>query len=488
MNTNIKKKLSFGIAWNILDKLITQVGYLAVTLFIARVIGPDAFGLIGMLSIFMLLSDSIINNGFSQALIQRSHHTTEDDYSTIFFINIICGILIYISLFFLAPYIASFYKKSELVDISRVLFLVIIINSFSVVVRAKLTIIVDFKSQTISNAIATILSSIVSITLVIKGYGYWSFVYLILLKSLFTNIALYYFSHWVPSLIFNKTSFNRLFKFGSNLMLAGIISTIVNNLYIILIGRYFTSNNVGYFTQSANLTNFLSQFISSTLQNVTYPILTSIKEEKELLISLYKELLSITMLVSLPIFIGFASITKPFILLFLGQEWLPAVPIIQILCLARLITPISVINMNILNAIGRSDLFLKVDLIKLPITLTALIISIQYGILGVSLAILTTTLISFFINAYYPYKFFNFGAWNQLKSARNYIFSSILMYIIISNLTFNNLWIELILKISLGFSLYFCVLILLKDRLIMTSIKKIKKKILKNSQNTINIK
>ncbi len=220
MNTNIKKKLSFGIAWNILDKLITQVGYLAVTLFIARVIGPDAFGLIGMLSIFMLLSDSIINNGFSQALIQRSHHTTEDDYSTIFFINIICGILIYISLFFLAPYIASFYKKSELVDISRVLFLVIIINSFSVVVRAKLTIIVDFKSQTISNAIATILSSIVSITLVIKGYGYWSFVYLILLKSLFTNIALYYFSHWVPSLIFNKTSFTRLFKFGSNLMLA----------------------------------------------------------------------------------------------------------------------------------------------------------------------------------------------------------------------------------------------------------------------------
>ncbi|MBQ0330481.1 lipopolysaccharide biosynthesis protein, partial [Providencia rettgeri] len=409
---------------------------------------------IGMLSIFILLSESIINNGFSQALIQKSHNTTESDYSTIFYVNIIWGGVIYLALFFSAPLIADFYHKPELVDISRVLFLVIIINSFSVVIRAKLTIKVDFKSQAISNVIATLLSSTMSIYLVLNSYSYWAFVFLILSKSIFANICLYLFLKWIPQLVFSKKSFNELFKFGSNLMIAGFAATLVNNLYLVLIGRYFTASNVGYFSQSTNLTNFLSQFISSTLQGVTYPILTSIKEQRDKLVSLYKQLLSITMLISFPIFFGFSAISDIFTIAFLGEEWLPAVPIIQILCFARMITPISAINMNILNAIGRSDLFLKTDLSKLPLILISIFFAIPYGMKGMAIAILATTLVSFFINAYYPKKIFGFGALDQLILSKKYILSSIIMYICIYFITFTNPWFELFIKITTGITVY----------------------------------
>ncbi|WP_272572560.1 lipopolysaccharide biosynthesis protein [Providencia sp. PROV258] len=464
MNHEIKKKLFTGIIWSTADKLITQVGYLAVTLFIARTIGPESFGLIGMLTIFMLLSESIINNGFSQALVQRSNNATREDFSTIFYINIVWSIFIYFILFFAAPLIADFYKKIELINISRVLFLVVIINSLSVVVRAQLTIKVDFKSQAIANVIATISSSIIAIYMALSGYGYWSYVSLIILKALISSASLWFFSRWIPMLLFSKESFRTLFKFGSNLMVAGLISTLVNNLYIVLIGRYFNATSVGYFSQATNLTTFLSHFISTTLQSVTYPILTSIKEDRQKLVILYKQLLSITMLFSFPALAGFAALSDTFIELFLGSQWLPIVPIVKILCIARMIIPISAINMNILNAIGRSDLFLKVDLMKLPIILISILIAVPYGLNGVAIAILSTTLLSFFINAYYPWRLFNFGPIAQLIIAKRYIFSSVIVYMSVSTISFSDLWLEIFIKIITGISVYLSLLFILRDR------------------------
>ncbi|MGG4609104.1 lipopolysaccharide biosynthesis protein [Providencia sp. Me31A] len=477
MDTDTKKQLFSGITWSAIDKLVTQIGYLVVTLFIAKVIGPESFGLIGMLTIFMLLSEIVINNGFSQALVQRSHQATEADFSTAFYISITLGILLYFILFFSAPWISAFYKKPELINISRVLFLVIIINSFSIVSRAKLIIRVDFKKLAISSTISTIFSSIIAIYFLFIGYGYWSFVYLILLRSFFSSTIIWFFAHWVPALSFSKKSFKQLSKFSINLMFAGFISTLVNNLHIVLIGRYFNASNVGFFSQSTNLTNFLAQFISSTLQKVTYPILTSLKEKEELLFNLYKQLLSMTMFISFPIFIGFFAISQEVVQLFLGKEWLTVVPIIQILCLARITTPITIINMNILNAIGRSDLFLKVELLKFPIAMISLFISIPYGINAVAISILVTAIISYFINAYYPRKFFGFGALSQLNAAKNYIFSSSIMCFLIMQFSFESLWINLAFKIIIGAISYFTVLILIKDKLITSALRVFNRKI-----------
>ncbi len=451
------------MAWSLGDKLISQLGFFAVTLYLAKLIGPASFGLIGMLTIFTLLADSVVNNGFSQALVQRSQSLTDKDKSTIFYVNLLWGAVTYVALYLFAPLIADFYREPALVDIARLLFLMIIINSFSVVVRAQLLIKMDFKSQAIAGLIATVGSSTVGVYLAVKGYDYWAFVWLLLTRSLLQNICLWFFSKWRPQLVFSMDSFQSLFKFGSNLMLAGFVATIVNNLYVALIGRYFNAVNVGYFTQATSLTNFLSQFISSTLQGVTYPILTSIKEQKSLLVSLYKQLIAVTMLFSLPALIGFAAVADSFVALFLGKEWLPTVPIIQVLCFARAITPISAMNMNILNAVGRSDLFLKVDLSKLPMGLVALFVSVPYGVEAVAWAMLTTSIVAYFFNAYYPGKLFGFGAWDQLKIAKNYIFSAGMMFFVVRFVTFESLWLDLIAGIVLGAVVYLSLLYSLKD-------------------------
>jgi teichuronic acid exporter len=441
---------------------------------LARLIGPESFGFIGMLTIFMLLAESVISSGFTQALVQRSKEITEEDASTVFYVNMLWGIAMYIVLYISAPLISEFYHQPVLVDISRVLFVVIIINSLSIVARAKLTIDIDFKSQTIASTIATLLSSLIALWLAYYDYGYWALVWLILSKAVFNTIGLWFFCRWIPKLIFSKTSFLSLFKFGSNLMIAGFVATFVNNLYVILVGRYFSATSVGYFTQATNLTNALSAVISSTLQGVTYPIMTSIKDDREKLVSIYKQLISITMLVSLPIFVGFAAIADSFVNIFLGEEWLPAVSLMIALSFARVITPISAINLNILNAIGRSDLFLKVDLSKLPMTLAALFIALPFGIEALAYSMVCTSFIAFFINAYYPSKLFDFGPIDQLKIAFNYILASIVMYVSVIYTSISTGILEMIIKIIVGMLVYCLFLLVIKDEFFMKIMSKIR--------------
>lgn len=476
---SLRNKAIIGFSWSLADKLINQLGYLAVTVYLARLIGPESFGLIGMLTIFMLLTESVINNGFSQALVQRSHEVTVDDENTIFYINLSWGIVIYFLLYVSAPLIADFYNESKLVEISRLLFLIVLINSLAVVVRAKLIIKIDFKSQAIASTISTLISAGIGLYLAFLGYGYWSLVWLLLSRAIFNTVGLWCFCRWRPSLTFSFHSFKSMFKFGSNLMAAGLVSTFVNNLYVALIGRFFNATQVGYFTQATNLSNYLHQLISSTLIGITYPVLTSVKDQEKRFLSIYKSVISLTTIASLPIIIGFAAISEEFVLLFLGDEWEAAIPVLTALCFARCITPISSINMNVLNAVGRSDLFLKIDLLKLPLTLGALLLALPYGIDGVAWAMVVTSIISFFINSYYPGKFFGCGAIYQIKVAINYIVASMLMYVVLSQIDFTTVSLlkVLLIKIVLGMIIYCSALILMRDKFLFEQVRILLKRV-----------
>lgn len=451
---SLKHQAIRAFGWSLSDKLINQLGYLAVTVYLARLIGPESFGFVGMLTIFMLLAESVVSNGFSSALVQRSQQMTEDDACTVFWVNLGWGGVMYAALYIAAPWIAQFYRQPELVEIARVLFLVVIINTFTVVARAKLTIAVDFKSQAIANTIATLLSSALAVLLAQRGYGYWALVWLMVSKALLASAGVWWFCRWLPQWRFRRASFAALFGFGSKLMLAGFVATIVNNLYVALIGRFYNAAQVGFYTQATNLSNYLYQFIASSLQGVTYPIMTSIKEDRERLVSIYKQLISITILVCLPMLVGFAAIADDVVLLFLGEQWLPTVPVLVALCIARTVTPICAINMNILNAVGRSDLFLKVDLSKLPITLGALFIALPYGIQGLAWASVCTSFIAFFINAWFPGKMFGFGGFAQLRLALPYIAASALMFFVVYFVPLDASYAGLVAKIVIGGLVY----------------------------------
>lgn len=465
-------KLFVGVIWSFLDKVINQLSTAFITVYIARLIGPESFGMIGMLTVFILLSECVLG-GFSQALIQRSHELTEEDSSTVFCINLVWAFVIYVILYFSAPYIALFYKLPELTNIARILFLVIFINSLMVVFRAKLTIDLDFKSQTISASYGSVVSGILAIYAAHQGYGYWSIVIMLLSKSFIVLLGLFYYSQWTPKLCFNKESFLSLFRFGSYLMFASMLATIVNNLSTVLVGRFFNATNVGFFTQATNISNYASQVITSTLQSVTYPMMASIKHEREQLLSVYQHLVAITMCISLPLLIGLAAVSKEIVMIFLGNEWHAVISVLIALCFARAVTPISAINMNILNVIGRSDLFLKVDLCKIPISLLAIFIAIPFGISVLAWSSVVTALIAFGINAYYPGKLFGFGMLQQLKVAKNYLLASGIMYAVLYVVAIDNIFASFFVKIILGMIVYVSLLLIMKDAVFMSYALKI---------------
>jgi teichuronic acid exporter len=462
MTINLKQKAISGVAWSFFDKIINQAGNFVLLIYLSRVLSPSDFGLIAMLTIFLAIAQSLINSGFSQALIQKSDKVTENDLSTVFYVNFAISVLLYCLLFITAPFIASFYSQPELVDLSRVLFIVVIINAVALVPRAKLLIAIDFKSQSLINSAAMLFSAGVAIYMINDGYGYWSLVGLNVTKAFTTAFLLIVFSKWKPSWLFSIASFKNLFSFGSNLLIAGLVATTVQNLYSVLIGRNFNAQQLGYFQQGFNYTNILSTTLSSIIQGVTYPIMTSIQEDKERLVQVYIKVMGIVTLVTFPVFVGFAAVAEEFVLIFLGEKWRPIIPILIVLSLARLITPISALNLNILNARGRSDLFLKTDLSKLPMTIAALIIAVPYGILAVAFAQLTTTFISFFINTYYPGKLFGFGAKEQLKQIFPIAMASLIMYLSISFIKFESIEVQMFTKIAVGGGVYVAICWLFK--------------------------
>ena len=451
---NLKQKAFRGLTWNLLDKVINQAGSFVLLIYLSRVLTPSDFGLVAMLAIFLLVAQSLIDSGFSQALIQKSGNVTEVDFSTVFYLNLTVSGFLYCSLYFSAPSIAIFYDSAELVDLSRVLFTVVIINSLALVPRAKLTISLDFKTQSLINSVATIVSAGLAIYMVNDGYGYWSLVGMTISRSSVIAILLIGCSSWHPRWLFSLKSCKTLFSFGSNLLVAGVIATAVQNLYSVLIARYFNAAQLGFFYQSFQYTNMLSHTLTSAIQGVTFPVMSSVQRDKRRLVSIYTRVMGVVVLITFPTFVGFSAISEEFVLIFLGSQWIPMIPVLFILALARTFTPINALNLNILNARGRSDLFLKADLIKLPVSLAGLLIAIPYGIVAVAISQLIFVVVSFFINTYYPGKLFGFGARKQLKQIFPVALASGFMYICIELVQAEILIMQLIIKIVVGMFSY----------------------------------
>lgn len=413
-STSLKSTASKGILWNAVEKISVQGVQFLIGVILARLLIPDDFGLIGMLAIFIAIAQAFIDGGMGSGLIQSQKRSSQD-FSTVFVFNFAVSFLFYIVLFFVAPIIADFYKTPALIDITRVIGLNIIITSLSIVQRSRLTIELDFKTLAKVNIVAVILSGTVGIYLAYNGFGVWSLVYRQLLSSILSVILLWYFSRWKPSLFFSFDSFKKLFGYGSKILASSIYSQVFQNLYDIAIGKVYSASNLGFFTQAKLLADVSSGTVTSILQQVSFPILAALQEDKERMISVYRRLIKMTAFLIFPIMTILAVLAKPFILFMLGEKWLQTVPLLQLLCFSRVLYPISGLNLNILNANGRSDLFLKVDLSKAPLTILVLFITIPISVKAMVIGQVITTFISYFINAYLPGKLYGYGAFSQLK-------------------------------------------------------------------------
>ncbi|GAK22969.1 lipopolysaccharide biosynthesis protein WzxC [Vibrio sp. JCM 19052] len=361
--SELKKKTTDGLKWSAIERIATQTIQLIVMLILGRILGPEAFGLVGMLAIFIAISQTFVDSGFSSALI-RKEDRSEVDYATTFYFNIVVSLSCYLLLFICAPYIADFYQQTELINLTRVLGFVILANAFTVVQRTRLTVAMDFKTQAKASLLSVSCSAVIALTLAYYDFGFWALVGQTLSFAIFNAIMLNIFEPWLPKCGFSRVSFNALFGFGSKLLASGLIDTIYNNIYHIIIGKLFNATQLGIFSQAKNLTSMPAMTLTAIIQRVTYPMMSHIKGDQKALDKSYLLTLRLAAVVIFPIIIGLGLVAKPLLTILLGQQWEPAAELMTILCISYMLYPIHAINLNLLQVKGRSDLFLKLEIIK----------------------------------------------------------------------------------------------------------------------------
>lgn len=452
---SLKNKTIKGVIWSSVERFSVQGVQFLVLLVIARILDPKDFGLVGMLAIFLAVAQSLIDSGFSQALI-RKQDRTELDNNTVFYFNIIVSILLYFLLFAIAPWVADFYKEPQLVNLMRVLCLIVVINSFAVVQRAIYTAKLDFKTQAKASFIAALISGAIGVWMAMSEYGVWTLVWQQLLNSGINTLLLWIYSNWYPRWQYSWKSFRELFAFGSKLLVSGLLDTIYTNMYALVIGKVFTASSLGYYSQADRFTKLPSSNLTGILQRVTYPVLCSIQNDDERLRTDYRKLLRLSAFIIFPLMCLLAGIAYPLVELLIGEKWRFAATLIIPLSFTMMWWPIHAINLNLLQVKGRSDLFLKLEIIKKTIGVTVLVLSIPLGLLFMCYAGIVTSILCLIINTYYTGKLIQVGFFIQMKDLSAVLFTSLLVFAIAYSAThyISNILLQLIVGGVIGILLY----------------------------------
>lgn len=411
---SLKNQALSGVFWSFLQLFSTQVISFIVSIILARLLLPAEFGLIAMLGIFISLGTTLINSGLTQSLI-RTQDVDEEDFSTVFIFNLIGSLFIYGVIFVTAPVIATFYKQELLTSIIRVYSITFIINAFSAIQTTRLNKKLDFKTQMKVSIPSLIIGSTVGILMALNNYGVWSLVWSAVIQSLLATIQMWYWTKWKPIWAFNWEKFNYHFHYGVKLMFSGVLDTIFTNAYAVIIGKFFVPAQVGFYNRADSLQMLPAGSISTIITKVSFPLFAAIQNDDERLKSVFKRIMKMVIFLVTPTLVLMAVLAEPLFRLLFTEKWLPAVPYFRILCINGILYPIHGYNLQILNVKGRSDLFLKLEIIKKILVVIVILISFQFGIYGLLLGSVTTSILCFFINAYFSGKFINYTAWQQTK-------------------------------------------------------------------------
>lgn len=438
MSESLKHKTVKGVVWSSVERFSVQGIQFLVMIVMARLLTPKDYGLVGMVAIFIAVAQSLVDSGFSQALI-RKQNRTETDNSTVFYFNIVVGILLYLILFAIAPWVADFYDSPELTALMRVVCLSVVFNSLVVVQRALLTVNIDFKTQAKASLAAALVSGAVGIGMAYGGYSYWAIVAQQLVNLGLNALLLWMFAHWRPRWIYSWNSFRELFTFGSKLMASGLLDVVYRNMYLLVIGKVFTASSLGYYTRAHQFAEFPSSNLTGILQRVTYPVLCQIQNDDERLAQIYRRFLRLSAFLIFPLLVGLSAVAEPFVLLLLKEQWMFAATLLQIICFSMMWFPIHAINLNLLQVKGRSDLFLRLEIIKKVIAVLILCVTIPMGLIAMCVGQILSSIICLVINTHYTGKLIQVGFLRQMRDLLPTLLLSLSMwgvvYVVISCLS-----------------------------------------------------
>lgn len=411
---SLKDKTVKGVAWSGIDNVVQFGVTFVVSIVLARILSPDDYGLLGITAIITAVCQILIYAGFSNALI-RKKNATDDDFNTVFIVNLVMSLLLYVVIFFGASLIADFFGREELVDLTRVSSLGMVIGALAIVQQTQLTIKIDFKSQTKITFIASLLSGVVGIVMAITGFGVWALVAQQLASQSIRTILLWYVNRWMPKFQFSFASFCELFGFGWKLMLSGILDTVWKELYQVVVGKFYSPATLGQYTRAKGFSQLFSSNLTMVIQRVTYPVLSDIQDDKDRMIAAYRRIIKTTMFITAICMFVLGAVSEPLLNCLIGPKWHEAATYLPLICISGSLYPLHAINLNMLQVQGRSDLFLGLEIVKKFVGVAPLAVCYLYGIMPMLYVALVTGVICYFLNSYYSGKLLGYTSWMQLK-------------------------------------------------------------------------
>ncbi len=436
--SSLKKKTFSGFKWIAVEQSSVQIIRFLLGIILARLLSPEDYGIIGLITVFLAISLSFINSGFGSALIQKKNRT-EVDYSTVFYFNIAVSIVFWIILSLSSKFIADFFHQPLLVKITPIIGFNLVINAFGLIQISRMSIKLDFKSQAKATLIATVLSGLIGIIMAYTGYGVWALVFQTLCRNFINTCLLWYFEKWKPLLIFSRDSFKTLFSFGSKMLFSGLIVQIYQNIYKLIIGRFFSASDLGFYTRAKLFKDLPSTNLTVIMQKITFPVLSSLQDDDDKLLSAFKKFLKMTVFIVMPLMGGMLILSEPLILFTIKEKWAPSIPFLQLLCFIGFLSPIHILNLTLLQVKGRSDLYLKLEIIKKILTTISIFITFSISIKAMIIGSIVASFIGLYINTYYTRKIINYGL---IKQIRDFIPTILLTLIMITLVFLTNYFIS----------------------------------------------
>lgn len=456
MAESLKNKTVKGLGWSALDNAARYGMQFMIGIVLARLLSPDDYGLLGLVGIVTVVCTALVNGGFTTALI-RKKNATEEDYNTVFICNLTMSLLLYGVTFLCAPLIADFFSREELTPLVRVSSLGLIIGALGMVQQTRLTKRIDFKTQTKITIVATALSGIVGIGMALTGFGVWALVGQQLTSQIISTILLYIYNRWLPCLRFSIESFHELFGFGWKMMVSILLDAVWKELNQVVVGKFYNPATLGQYTRAKHYAQLFSQNLTAVMERVTYPVLSSIQDDKERMVSVYRRMIRTSMFITTVALFSLSAVSEPLIYCMIGPKWHEASTYLPLICITYSLYPLHAINLNMLQVQGRSDLFLGLEVIKKIITLAPLFIGAFIGIIPMLLTNMVVGIIAYFLNSHYSGCLLGYSSWMQLRDIAPSYALAIAIALPVWFLKFLPLsyWIVLPMQIAVGTTVFF---------------------------------
>lgn len=430
-----KNKVITSLIWKFLERGGVQGVQFILSIILARLITPEDYGVIAILIVFIQIATVFIQSGFNTALIQKKE-SDDLDFSSIFYLSLFVATVIYVILFFTAPFVADFYKSELLIKLLRVISLTLFFGAVNSVQNAYVSKTMKFRRFFFSSTGAVIGSGFIGIILAYKGFGVWALVYQQLVKDFLICIILWFTVKWRPKFLFSIKRVKNLFSFGWKLLVSALLDTVFRNIYNLIVGKVYDKEMLGYFNRGQQFPQVIASNLDGSIQSVMLPTLSSHNDDVVEVKRITRRSISMSAFLLMPCMLGLAAVAEPIVKLLLTEKWLPCTPFLQLACISYALYPIHTANLTGINSLGRSDIFLKLEIIKKLVTVLNIVITIPFGIYAMAIGQVISAFISSFINAYPNRKLMNYSYLEQWKDLIPSFICSIVMAMCVWSLHF----------------------------------------------------